>query len=101
MPISHKQEKRQSVIGGLVAVDELDVEIKEKTIHSIIGAERAGKPLLQLCHRILSAGRRGDPAQFPFPCGSSADQNRASRHCQNLSEHPSLPCPHRHGKRSS
>ena len=28
--------------GGLVALDELDLEVKEHTIHSIIGANGAG-----------------------------------------------------------
>jgi branched-chain amino acid transport system ATP-binding protein len=35
--------------GGLVAVDELDVEIKEKTIHSIIGPNGAGKTTFFNC----------------------------------------------------
>ena len=35
--------------GGLVAVDELDVEIKEKSIHSIIGPNGAGKTTFFNC----------------------------------------------------
>ena len=35
--------------GGLIAVDELDVEIKEKTIHSIIGPNGAGKTTFFNC----------------------------------------------------
>ena len=48
MPIltARKTTKR---FGGLVAVDELDVEIKEKTIHSIIGPNGAGKTTFFNC----------------------------------------------------
>jgi len=35
--------------GGLIAVDELDVEIKEKSIHSIIGPNGAGKTTFFNC----------------------------------------------------
>jgi len=43
---SRKTTKR---FGGLVAVDELDVEIKEKSIHSIIGPNGAGKTTFFNC----------------------------------------------------
>jgi branched-chain amino acid transport system ATP-binding protein len=48
MPIltARKTTKR---FGGLIAVDELDVEIKEKTIHSIIGPNGAGKTTFFNC----------------------------------------------------
>lgn len=43
---AHKATKR---FGGLIAVDELDVEIKEKSIHSIIGPNGAGKTTFFNC----------------------------------------------------
>ena len=42
-------KKTTKRFGGLVAVDELDVEIKEKTIHSIIGPNGAGKTTFFNC----------------------------------------------------
>ena len=43
---THKTTKR---FGGLVAVDELDVEVKERSIHSIIGPNGAGKTTFFNC----------------------------------------------------
>jgi len=45
--------------GGLVAVDELDVEIKEKSIHSIIGPNGAGKTTLFNCINGIYHPNRG------------------------------------------
>ena len=42
-------KKTTKRFGGLVAVDELDVEIKEKSIHSIIGPNGAGKTTFFNC----------------------------------------------------
>ena len=42
-------KKTTKRFGGLVAVDDLDVEIKEKTIHSIIGPNGAGKTTFFNC----------------------------------------------------
>jgi branched-chain amino acid transport system ATP-binding protein len=42
-------KKTTKRFGGLVAVDELDVEIKEKAIHSIIGPNGAGKTTFFNC----------------------------------------------------
>ncbi|MGE5843187.1 MAG: ATP-binding cassette domain-containing protein, partial [Deltaproteobacteria bacterium] len=42
-------KKMTKRFGGLVAVDELDVEIKEKSIHSIIGSNGAGKTTFFNC----------------------------------------------------
>jgi len=44
--VSRNTTKR---FGGLIAVDELDVEIKERTIHSIIGPNGAGKTTFFNC----------------------------------------------------
>ncbi len=44
--ITHRLTKR---FGGLVAVDELDVEIQEQSIHSIIGPNGAGKTTIFNC----------------------------------------------------
>ena len=44
--VSNKMTKR---FGGLVAIDELDVEIKERSIHSIIGPNGAGKTTFFNC----------------------------------------------------
>ena len=44
--LSEKMTKR---FGGLVAIDELDVEIKERSIHSIIGPNGAGKTTFFNC----------------------------------------------------
>jgi len=46
MLISNKTTKR---FGGLVAVDALDIEIKEKSIHSVIGPNGAGKTTFFNC----------------------------------------------------
>ena len=46
MLISNKTTKR---FGGLVAVDDLDIEIKEKSIHSVIGPNGAGKTTFFNC----------------------------------------------------
>ncbi|MCX5879042.1 MAG: ABC transporter ATP-binding protein [Deltaproteobacteria bacterium] len=43
------EKKTTKRFGGLVAVDELDVEIKEKAIHSIIGPNGAGKTTFFNC----------------------------------------------------
>ena len=42
-------EKMTKRFGGLVAIDELDVEIKERSIHSIIGPNGAGKTTFFNC----------------------------------------------------
>src|SRR4030043_281684 len=44
-----RAEKTTKRFGGLVAVEELDVEIKEKSIHSIIGPNGAGKTTFFNC----------------------------------------------------
>jgi branched-chain amino acid transport system ATP-binding protein len=49
MAVLLKSSKTTKRFGGLVAVDELDVEIKEKSIHSIIGPNGAGKTTFFNC----------------------------------------------------
>ena len=49
MAILTSSRRTTKRFGGLVAVDELDVEIKEKSIHSIIGPNGAGKTTFFNC----------------------------------------------------
>jgi ABC-type multidrug transport system ATPase subunit len=88
-----KAEEMTKKFGGLIAVDKLNLEVKEGAIHSIIGPNGAGKTTVFNCimefytpdgGAIWFAGERID--------GVSPDRVAEA----HLSEHPLVPKPDRH-----
>ena len=83
--------------GGLIAVGDLDLEVRERAIHSIIGPNGAGKTTVFNCImqniQIQAPGRSGFAGERID--GLTPDRVAAVGHQPHLSEHPAVPQHHR------
>jgi branched-chain amino acid transport system ATP-binding protein len=62
-----KADKMTKRFGGLVAVDELDVDIKENSIHSIIGPNGGEKRHFSIVSQVFTGPKKGRLFSIPVP----------------------------------
>ena len=90
--ITPQDEQMTKRFGGLIAVDRLDLEVKEKTIHSIIGPNGAGKTTVFNCIMDFYRPMRADLVRRPARRRACTPDRVGRRgHQPDLSEHPPVP----------
>ena len=78
--------------GGLVAVNDVDFTIPERTIVSLIGPNGAGKTtFFNMLTGVLQADRGPDRLRRPRRHGQAAARDHRARHRAHVPEHPALP----------
>jgi len=85
--LAKKATKR---FGGLVAVQELDIEVEEKSIHSIIGPNGAGKTTFFNCVTGFYKAEEERSCSTTIPWWSAPRPDRPPGNHSHLPEYPPL-----------